>query len=124
MQEKVEMDHKDMIGCPSLLQRGRLKPEPEKALKCPRCESTNTKFCYYNNYNLSQPRYLCKTCKHYWTKGDTLRDVPVGGCCKKKKRIMESLYSPIWENLHQLFHQIDPQTFTNYIPILYMRTMQ
>ncbi|KAK4395158.1 Dof zinc finger protein DOF3.1 [Sesamum angolense] len=29
-------------------------PEQEH-LKCPRCDSTNTKFCYYNNYNLSQP---------------------------------------------------------------------
>ncbi|RAZ36360.1 hypothetical protein DK853_48805, partial [Klebsiella oxytoca] len=21
----------------------------------------NTKFCYYNNYNLTQPRHFCKT---------------------------------------------------------------
>ncbi|XVF25777.1 hypothetical protein REPUB_Repub13aG0242800 [Reevesia pubescens] len=54
--------------------------------KCPRCESLNTKFCYYNNYSLSQPRYFCKTCRRYWTQGGTLRNVPVGGGCKKGKR--------------------------------------
>ncbi|GFQ06557.1 dof zinc finger protein dof5.8 [Phtheirospermum japonicum] len=38
-------------------------------LRCPRCDSSNTKFCYYNNYNLTQPRHFCKTCRRYWTKG-------------------------------------------------------
>ena len=27
---------------------------------CPRCASLDTKFCYFNNYNIKQPRYLCK----------------------------------------------------------------
>ncbi|XP_022846963.1 dof zinc finger protein DOF2.1-like [Olea europaea var. sylvestris] len=67
------------------------KPRPaEQALKCPRCESTNTKFCYYNNYSLSQPRYFCKSCRRYWTKGGTLRNVPVGGGCRKNKRSSSS----------------------------------
>ncbi|KAG4173054.1 hypothetical protein ERO13_A11G034200v2 [Gossypium hirsutum] len=57
-----------------------------QALKCPRCDSSNTKFCYYNNYNLSQPRYFCKNCRRYWTKGGVLRNVPVGGGCRKAKR--------------------------------------
>ncbi|OMO99038.1 Zinc finger, Dof-type [Corchorus olitorius] len=73
----------------------RLKPEaaenqrPEEQRppqKCPRCESSNTKFCYYNNYSLSQPRYFCKTCRRYWTQGGTLRNVPVGGGSRKSKR--------------------------------------
>ncbi|KAL0299914.1 UNVERIFIED_CONTAM: Dof zinc finger protein DOF1.1 [Sesamum calycinum] len=34
-------------------------------LRCPRCDSSNTKFCYYNNYNLTQPRHFCKTCRHW-----------------------------------------------------------
>ncbi|MBA0704958.1 hypothetical protein Golax_017179, partial [Gossypium laxum] len=59
---------------------------PEVALKCPRCESTNTKFCYFNNYSLTQPRHLCKTCKRYWTRGGALRNVPVGGGCRRNKR--------------------------------------
>ena len=56
-----------------------------EALKCPRCDSTNTKFCYYNNYNKSQPRHFCKACKRHWTKGGTLRNVPVDGGRKNKR---------------------------------------
>uniref|UniRef100_A0A0E0E0M5 Dof zinc finger protein n=1 Tax=Oryza meridionalis TaxID=40149 RepID=A0A0E0E0M5_9ORYZ len=55
-------------------------------VRCPRCDSSNTKFCYYNNYNLSQPRHFCKACRRYWTKGGLLRNVPVGGGCRKPKR--------------------------------------
>lgn len=64
----------------------RSKPHPTQVQKCPRCDSLNTKFCYYNNYNLSQPRYFCKNCRRYWTKGGALRNVPVGGGCRKNKR--------------------------------------
>nr|GLL18474.1 dof zinc finger protein DOF5.4 [Ipomoea trifida] len=67
----------------------RLRPNQHHnlpALKCPRCDSLNTKFCYYNNYNLSQPRHFCKSCRRYWTKGGVLRNVPVGGGCRKSKR--------------------------------------
>ncbi|KAF3451516.1 hypothetical protein FNV43_RR07611 [Rhamnella rubrinervis] len=58
------------------------QPEP---LKCPRCDSSNTKFCYYNNYNKLQPRHFCRACKRHWTKGGTLRNVPVGGGRKNKR---------------------------------------
>ncbi|KAK9129632.1 hypothetical protein Sjap_010119 [Stephania japonica] len=54
-------------------------------LRCPRCDSSNTKFCYYNNYNLTQPRHFCKTCRRYWTKGGALRNIPIGGGCRKNK---------------------------------------
>lgn len=72
----------------SMADRARLAniPLPEAALKCPRCESTNTKFCYFNNYNLTQPRHFCKTCRRYWTRGGALRNVPVGGGCRRNKR--------------------------------------
>lgn len=60
-------------------------PEQEQ-LKCPRCDSPNTKFCYYNNYNLSQPRHFCKSCKRYWTKGGALRNIPVGGGSRKNAK--------------------------------------
>lgn len=69
---------------------GRVMEKPgqeQQALKCPRCDSSNTKFCYYNNYSLSQPRHFCKACKRYWTRGGTLRNVPVGGGCRKNKRV-------------------------------------
>lgn len=64
-----------------------------KPQKCPRCESLNTKFCYYNNYSLSQPRYLCKACRRYWTHGGTLRNVRIGGGCRKPKRAKTSASS-------------------------------
>ncbi|KAI4322148.1 hypothetical protein L6164_021868 [Bauhinia variegata] len=72
----------------SMADRARLAkiPPPEAALKCPRCESTNTKFCYFNNYSLSQPRHFCKTCRRYWTRGGALRNVPVGGGCRRNKK--------------------------------------
>ncbi|XVE60167.1 hypothetical protein DITRI_Ditri05aG0106300 [Diplodiscus trichospermus] len=62
------------------------KPHVELAPNCPRCASANTKFCYYNNYSLSQPRYFCKGCRRYWTKGGSLRNVPVGGGYRKNRR--------------------------------------
>ncbi|XP_004509185.1 dof zinc finger protein DOF3.4-like [Cicer arietinum] len=62
-------------------------PVPEQEnLPCPRCDSTNTKFCYYNNYNYSQPRHFCKACRRYWTQGGTLRDIPVGGGNRKNAK--------------------------------------
>ncbi|CAL4912068.1 unnamed protein product [Urochloa decumbens] len=67
-------------------QADRPRPEQEKGLLCPRCPSTNTKFCYYNNYSVTQPRYFCKACRRYWTLGGTLRSVPVGGGCRKNKQ--------------------------------------
>ncbi|KAJ7952188.1 Dof zinc finger protein [Quillaja saponaria] len=66
------------------------RPQKEQALNCPRCHSTNTKFCYYNNYSLTQPRYFCKTCRRYWTEGGSLRNIPVGGGSRKNKRSSSS----------------------------------
>ncbi|CAG7891106.1 unnamed protein product [Brassica rapa] len=76
----------------SMAERARLAniPLPETALKCPRCDSTNTKFCYFNNYNLTQPRHFCKACRRYWTRGGALRSVPVGGGCRRNKRTKNS----------------------------------
>ncbi|XP_022752048.1 dof zinc finger protein DOF5.7-like [Durio zibethinus] len=68
---------------------GSTRPQ-EQAPKCPRCDSPNTKFCYYNNYSLTQPRHFCKTCRRYWTKGGALRNVPIGGGCRKNKKIKSS----------------------------------
>jgi hypothetical protein len=57
-----------------------------KVIPCPRCQSMNTKFCYYNNYSVNQPRHFCRNCQRYWTVGGTLRNVPVGGGSRKKTR--------------------------------------
>ncbi|CAH9135431.1 unnamed protein product [Cuscuta epithymum] len=86
-QEMTTQTLQSMLGCGQPQSQER-KPRPAdgQSLKCPRCDSANTKFCYYNNYSLSQPRYFCKSCRRYWTKGGTLRNVPVGGGCRKNKR--------------------------------------
>eukprot|EP00268_Persea_americana_P059383 TRINITY_DN7276_c1_g3_i6.p1 TRINITY_DN7276_c1_g3~~TRINITY_DN7276_c1_g3_i6.p1 ORF type:complete len:279 (-),score=61.72 TRINITY_DN7276_c1_g3_i6:1115-1951(-) len=72
--------------CSRPLMEKKARPPKEQALNCPRCNSVNTKFCYYNNYSLTQPRYFCKTCRRYWTEGGSLRNVPVGGGTRKNKR--------------------------------------
>ncbi|MFS7974045.1 putative transcription factor C2C2-Dof family [Helianthus anomalus] len=72
-------DHRrTTTGCPP--------PDQPEHLPCPRCDSTNTKFCYYNNYNFSQPRHFCKACRRYWTHGGTLRDIPIGGGSRKNAK--------------------------------------
>lgn len=94
---------------PSLMEDGgqqaKITPQDQVALKCPRCESTNTKFCYFNNYSLSQPRHFCKTCRRYWTRGGSLRNVPVGGGFrrnKKNKRRSRSKSPASTDNKHSL----------------------
>ncbi|KAL6653061.1 hypothetical protein ACP70R_011986 [Stipagrostis hirtigluma subsp. patula] len=64
----------------SMPERARLAgmPQPDSGLKCPRCDSTNTKFCYFNNYSLKQPRHFCRACRRHWTRGGTHRSIPVG----------------------------------------------
>ncbi|RDX97360.1 Cyclic dof factor 2, partial [Mucuna pruriens] len=59
--------------------------KPDKILPCPRCNSMDTKFCYYNNYNVNQPRHFCKNCQRYWTAGGAMRSVPVGAGRRKNK---------------------------------------
>ncbi|GFY90766.1 Dof-type zinc finger DNA-binding family protein [Actinidia rufa] len=93
---------------------GRKRP-PEQALKCPRCDSPNTKFCYYNNYSLTQPRHFCKTCRRYWTKGGAIRNVPIGGGCRKHKKGSKSSSSSSFSGDDskisaglKLFHGLSP----------------
>ncbi|CAL0321722.1 unnamed protein product [Lupinus luteus] len=121
--------------------RKQVKPQkPHEIQQCPRCDSLNTRFCYYNNYNLTQPRYFCKECRRYWTQGGTLRNIPIGGSCRKRKHaknssnshaqqpqpqsltlspIMVSSINPSYEGLSSDFigyslpsqHQIQPSNF-------------
>ncbi|KAG2669570.1 hypothetical protein I3843_14G038500 [Carya illinoinensis] len=59
--------------------------KPNKVLPCPRCTSLETKFCYFNNYNVNQPRHFCKNCQRYWTAGGSIRNVRVGAGRRKDK---------------------------------------
>nr|KYP63909.1 Dof zinc finger protein DOF5.2 [Cajanus cajan] len=61
--------------------------KPDKILQCPRCNSLDTKFCYFNNYNVNQPRHFCKNCQRYWTAGGTMRNVPIGAGRRKNKHL-------------------------------------
>lgn len=79
-----EMQKKDEDGEGQAAAHKELK-KPDKAVACPRCESLDTKFCYFNNYNVNQPRHFCKSCQRYWTAGGALRNVPVGAGRRKNK---------------------------------------
>ncbi|CAN6300539.1 unnamed protein product [Urochloa humidicola] len=72
-------------GCMMELARLAKIPQPASGLMCPRCRSTETKFCYYNNYSLAQPRHFCKTCRRYWTHGGTLRDLPFSSSIRRRR---------------------------------------
>lgn len=79
-QTKTEEDQSETAN----LDEKTLK-KPDKILPCPRCNSMDTKFCYFNNYNVNQPRHFCKNCQRYWTAGGTMRNVPVGAGRRKNK---------------------------------------
>ncbi|KAI4346612.1 hypothetical protein L6164_007493 [Bauhinia variegata] len=77
--------------------------KPDKILPCPRCNSMDTKFCYYNNYNVNQPRHFCKNCQRYWTAGGTMRNVPVGaGRRKNKNSASQYRHITVSEALHNV----------------------
>ncbi|MFS7932940.1 putative transcription factor C2C2-Dof family [Helianthus anomalus] len=98
-------------------QQQQQQQKSHEALKCPRCDSSNTKFCYYNNYSLSQPRHFCKACKRYWTRGGTLRNVPVGGGCRKNKRVKRPITTTVQHvaaaTSSTVNHQRNPNPNTN-----------
>lgn len=64
-----------------------IKLEPNQ--KCPRCDSVNTRFCYFNNHKTSQPRYICKNCKRFWTQGGNVRNIQSNGGEQRMKRARE-----------------------------------
>ncbi|KAJ0236561.1 Dof zinc finger protein [Hirschfeldia incana] len=82
--------------------------DQQEQLPCPRCDSTNTKFCYYNNYNFSQPRHFCKSCRRYWTHGGTLRDIPVGGVSRKSSTKRSRAFSSVSAGSRNLPLQATP----------------
>lgn len=72
----------------------KVMKKPDKKIPCPRCDSANTMFCYYNNYNPNQPRHFCRECQRYWTAGGTMRNVPVGSGRRKSKSSSSSRSCP------------------------------
>ncbi|WOL02689.1 cyclic dof factor 2 [Canna indica] len=82
--------------------------KPDKILPCPRCKSMDTKFCYYNNYNVNQPRHFCKNCQRYWTAGGTMRNVPVGAGRRKNKNSCHYRHIAISESALQALRSDEP----------------
>ncbi|KAL2534091.1 Dof zinc finger protein DOF1.7 [Abeliophyllum distichum] len=105
---------------PSIYTHINVQPQPQfpeqEQLKCPRCDSTNTKFCYYNNYNLSQPRHFCKSCRRYWTKGGVLRNVPVGGGSRKNTKRGSSSSSSSADSSSTAHHPKRPSAASSVSP--------
>ncbi|XP_028766906.1 cyclic dof factor 2-like [Neltuma alba] len=65
----------------------KMMKKPDKIQQCPRCNSMDTKFCYFNNYNVNQPRHFCKSCHRYWTAGGAMRNVPVGAGRRRNRQL-------------------------------------
>ncbi|KAI9126300.1 hypothetical protein K1719_002721 [Acacia pycnantha] len=59
-------------------QQEKTPKKPDKILSCRRCNSMETKFCYFNNYNVNQSRHFYKNYQRYWIARGTTRNVPVG----------------------------------------------
>ncbi|XP_037488032.1 dof zinc finger protein DOF3.1-like [Triticum dicoccoides] len=83
--------------------------QQQQRLECPRCSSSDTKFCYYNNYSTTQPRHYCRTCRRYWTHGGTLRNVPVGGACRRAGKRRKASADPQTPSSNSLAQQPDLQ---------------
>lgn len=91
---RQESEHKPTNQQPKTLKK------PDKILPCPRCTSMDTKFCYFNNYNVNQPRHFCKSCQRYWTAGGAMRNMPVGAGRRKNKNSIPTSDS-LPENLQE-----------------------
>uniref|UniRef100_A0A7N0UG36 Dof-type domain-containing protein n=1 Tax=Kalanchoe fedtschenkoi TaxID=63787 RepID=A0A7N0UG36_KALFE len=89
---------------------GKTLKRPDKILPCPRCNSMETKFCYYNNYNVKQPRHFCKNCQRYWTAGGSMRNVPVGSGRRKSKSSSGSFCRQILVNETELNGMLRPES--------------
>ncbi|KAK2969500.1 hypothetical protein RJ640_017340 [Escallonia rubra] len=81
----IEVQERQVVKDEPTSKEDQADKKPDKIIPCPRCKSMETKFCYFNNYNVNQPRHFCKGCQRYWTAGGALRNVPVGAGRRKTK---------------------------------------
>ncbi|KAJ4885391.1 Cyclic dof factor 2 [Raphanus sativus] len=113
--ETTKTDEESSQNNETCSHEGKLK-KPDKILPCPRCNSMETKFCYYNNYNVNQPRHFCKKCQRYWKAGGTMRNVPVGAGRRKNKSLAShynrhvSITTP--EDMQKAAARTDPNLLT------------
>ncbi|KAI8533965.1 hypothetical protein RHMOL_Rhmol10G0051800 [Rhododendron molle] len=83
---KTEEEHSDTSDS-----QDKTLKKPDKILPCPRCNSMDTKFCYYNNYNVNQPRHFCKNCQRYWTAGGDNEERSSGRWSSEEQELSFSL---------------------------------
>ncbi|XP_062091644.1 cyclic dof factor 3-like [Humulus lupulus] len=91
----------------------KILKRPDKILPCPRCNSLETKFCYFNNYNVNQPRHFCKNCQRYWTAGGTIRNVPVGAGRRRNKHSSSQSHQETTNDSAVVVTQIDCHNVTS-----------
>ncbi|KAI5420825.1 cyclic dof factor 1 isoform X2 [Lathyrus oleraceus] len=85
--------------------QGKAFKKPDKVLPCPRCNSLETKFCYFNNYNVNQPRHFCKNCHRYWTAGGAIRNVPIGAGKRRNKHLpLQNFQVPVTDDAVPVVH--------------------
>ncbi|KAF5206988.1 hypothetical protein FRX31_003426 [Thalictrum thalictroides] len=84
MQAKRQMEQQDMEAMEDHQQQHgeeeqlvEVNTDPPR--QCPRCNSLETMYGYYNNYCDIQASYRCKICSHYWDHGEVLGDISVRG---------------------------------------------
>ncbi|XP_021759695.1 cyclic dof factor 2-like isoform X1 [Chenopodium quinoa] len=66
--------------------------ELDKPVSCPRCNSMETKFCYFNNSNINKSRHFCWSCQRYWTIGGATKNLSIrSGQCKGKHASLHPL---------------------------------
>ncbi|XP_022158602.1 cyclic dof factor 3-like [Momordica charantia] len=85
--EELDPHSKEEQADGNSTEQERVFKKPDKIIPCPRCNSLETKFCYFNNYNVNQPRHFCKNCQRYWTAGGTMRNVPIGAGRRRNKQL-------------------------------------
>ncbi|CAJ2657179.1 unnamed protein product [Trifolium pratense] len=93
--------------------------KPDKVLPCPRCNSLETKFCYFNNYNVNQPRHFCKKCQRYWTAGGAIRNVPIGaGKRRNKHSPLQNCEVPVTLDVVPVIHtDSNPASLNEEVPL-------
>nr|QYF06665.1 Dof [Betula platyphylla] len=96
---------------PKALIERRLRPPHDQALKCPRCESTHTKFCYNNNYNLSQPRYFARP-----VEGIGPKEAPLGTFLSAVDARKNKKFSVKKSNDQPMTHQNHPGSSSSHNP--------
>ncbi|KAM0834003.1 hypothetical protein ACQ4PT_063891 [Festuca glaucescens] len=88
----------------------------EARLPCPRCRSEDTKFCYFNNYNVNQPRHFCRACHRYWTAGGAIRNVPVGSGRRKNRPVLHGTSTMVMSGDHRLAGPTSPGLALGFVP--------